>query len=177
MTIEITDGNIARLEHAHRILCPYCGSVAAVVDVKGPTPNTDALANLAAVNTERALAALRLQGAPANPPGEIENFGCPPDCLGSCCAQPPGGDEAERQRGPRRSRATLKTEIVAFLAANPTATKEEVRKSVGGRSATVHSIIDEINTAPPAPPAVPPVKGPLQALWDVAEIVRQYASV
>ena len=158
MTIEITDGNIARLEHAHRILCPYCGSVAAVVDV----PEYDEYA----AEREEAYPVDVKGPTPTIPPIPPEIRGIPTNSI--LVAEP------ERQRGPRRSRATLKTEIVAFLAENPTATKEEVRKSVGGRSATVHSIVDEINTAPPA---APPVKGPLQALWDVAEIVRQYASV
>jgi hypothetical protein len=110
-TPEITNGNIARLEASQRILCPFCGSVAAIVAPHEPV---------------RAAAA---------PSSEMPDWF--PSAPQLAPVEEPG---AIRSRMPRKKRVELEAKIAAFIAENPNATAEETRAEVGGRSATVAEI-------------------------------------
>jgi hypothetical protein len=154
---EIADGQGARLEAAklagHALLCPQCGAIAAVL-----LPPEDYLPTI------------------PSPPG-FPYAAATQEELYTRAATNGNG----HVRGRRKSRAELATEIKHYLFLNPEASKDEVRQAVGGRSATVHSIIKDLETDPSwrknwgvieERESEPEVNR--EALWSIEELIAQY---
>jgi hypothetical protein len=153
--LELTNGNVARLEAAQRILCPFCGSIAAVV-ASAPRPAFETTVNI--VEAGRAIAKMNEQSFAA----VAQYVDAGPEHV----AVEPG---ATPGRAPRKRRAELEAKVREFLTVNPNATAEETRAEVGGRSATIHEIVKALRNGTPPPASGLPAVG---ASWDVADLMR-----
>ena len=156
--IQIQDGNIARLQASQRILCLYCGSVAAIVApaempkwLDEPNPQSATVECVTVASTvmphEQAADAVKGCPPPSAPTAEELRYSLTPmaEVLLTSREPEPG---ATQVRAPRKKRVELEVKVAAFLAANPNATAEETRAEVGGRSATIAEIYKAFKAAP-----------------------------